>query len=138
MRIERDFAGGLAIERATVALAGRRVLLVEDEALVALDVAWTLEDAGAVVLGPAATLEQAVGAAAAEAIDAAVMDVSLRGIEAFPALDTLAHRGVPFVLHTGHLRRGDLAGAYPDAPLVPKPATPESLLVALARCLALA
>jgi len=88
-------------------LAGRRVLIAEDELLVAMEVAQTLRDLGCEVLGPAATVEEALRLAQAEAgtIDAAVLDVNLAGRPSFPAADILAGQGVPVVFATGY---GDL------------------------------
>jgi PAS domain S-box-containing protein len=96
-------------------LAGRRVLLVEDELLVAMEMEEALRDLGCEVLGPAATVEEALRLALAEAgrIDAAVLDVNLAGRPSFPVADLLAGRGVPVVFATGYgdLPDGRLAGA---------------------------
>jgi PAS domain S-box-containing protein len=90
--------------RASERLAGRRVLLVEDEPLVALDLEATLRDLGCEVAGPAATLADALRVVAAEApqLDAAVLDVNLGGQPAFPAADELVRRGVPVIFATGY------------------------------------
>jgi DNA-binding NarL/FixJ family response regulator len=82
-------------------LAGRRVLLVEDEFLVAMDVESMLERAGCAAIGPAARLEQAMTLARGEAIDAAVLDVNLNGTPVFPVAKALSERGIPFLFTTG-------------------------------------
>jgi CheY-like chemotaxis protein len=86
----------------TSALSGRRVLVVEDEMMVA----WLLEDMladfGCAVVGPAAGVNQALAMLDAEAFDAAVLDVNLKGQKSYPIADTLAARGVPFVFSTGY------------------------------------
>ncbi len=80
-----------------------RILVAEDEYLLAEEMREGLEDSGALVLGPAATVEQALHLIAAEAkIDAAVLDVNLRNKEIYPAVDALVERGVPTVLTTGY------------------------------------
>jgi PAS domain S-box-containing protein len=87
-------------------LAGRRVLLAEDEALVALEFEETLHRLGCEVIGPAGTVEEVLHLIArAGRIDAAVLDVNLAGRPSFPAADILAKRGVPVIFATGY---GDL------------------------------
>ncbi|WP_159348669.1 PAS domain S-box protein [Roseomonas harenae] len=100
-------AAGQAIAPAVGRLTGRRVLLVEDELLVAMETEEALRDLGCEVLGPAATIEEALRLAQSEAgrIDAAVLDVNLAGRPSFPVADLLAGRGVPVVFATGY---GDL------------------------------
>jgi CheY-like chemotaxis protein len=84
-------------------LSNRRVLVVEDEYLLAADMVNELEDAGATVLGPVGKLEDAVAAIKADnQIEAVILDVNLRGELAFPAADLLLARGVPFVFTTGY------------------------------------
>ena len=101
-------------------LSGRRVLVVEDEMIVA----WLLEDMlaewGYVVIGPAASVNQALGMIEAEAIDAAVLDVNLNGEMSYPVADTLAAREVPFVFTTGYAKDGVL-GRYQTVPILQKP-----------------
>ncbi len=82
-------------------MTSKRVLLVEDEALIALYTAETLTDAGYDVVGPADRLESALALAETEQLDAAVLDVNLAGIQVWPVANVLHQRGVPFVLLTG-------------------------------------
>ena len=80
-----------------------RVLVVEDEYLLADEVALALGDAGANVLGPAGTVEDAVATiTTSERIDAAILDTNLRGELVFPAADLLLARQVPFLFMTGY------------------------------------
>ena len=84
-------------------LRNRRVLVAEDEYMLAEEMREGLEGDGAVVLGPAATVDQTLYLIAAEAeIDVAVLDVNLRGKTIYPAVDVLIERGVPLVLTTGY------------------------------------
>ena len=101
-------------------LSGRRVLLVEDEVMVA----WVLEDMlaelGCTVVGPAARVDQALAMIEAEAVDAVVLDVNLNGERSYPVADALAARGVPFVFSTGYNKNGLHAG-YLGFPMLQKP-----------------
>jgi DNA-binding response OmpR family regulator len=87
-------------------LDGRRVLLVEDEVLVAMLVETALEDENCVIVGPYGDLTAALAAAQCEALDLAVLDVNLAGEMVFPVAEVLARRGVPFLLLSGY---GDVA-----------------------------
>jgi CheY-like chemotaxis protein len=95
-----------------------RVLVVEDEFLVAADIALMLEELGCHPIGPIGDLEAAVRAAADEPLDAALLDVNLHGRSAIPVADALAARGVPFVFCTGYDARLPRHG---DAPRLAKP-----------------
>lgn len=84
-------------------LQGRRVLVAEDEYLIAFDVRDALVRAGAEVLGPVPTVEDAAAMLDREMqIDAAVLDVNLRGDMIFTVADTLQARGIPVVFATGY------------------------------------
>lgn len=86
-------------------LKGKRILLVEDEYFIAQDMARAMAEAGAVVVGPAATVAEALRLIAASgALDAAVLDINLQGEMVFPVADALTTRGVPFVFATGYDR----------------------------------
>ncbi|MBC7668572.1 response regulator [Caulobacter sp. DWR2-3-1b2] len=81
------------------------ILVVEDEYLLADELATNLSDAGAVVIGPVATVEDALALIDAEPrIDGAVLDANLQGALSFPVADRLLERGVPFVFTTGYNR----------------------------------
>ncbi|WP_454280655.1 response regulator [Sphingomonas sp. Marseille-Q8236] len=84
-------------------LAECRVLIVEDEYMLADDLKMELEEAGAVILGPIGTLEDAIAAIEnEEVIDGAILDVNLRGEMVFPVADLLLERDVPFIFTTGY------------------------------------
>ncbi|ESY76453.1 response regulator [Mesorhizobium sp. B283B1A] len=80
-------------------LRGLRILIVEDEWTIAGDLARFFSNMGAIVLGPAATVEQA--SKHTEAAEAAILDVNLNGSRVFPIADELMRRGVPFVFFSG-------------------------------------
>ncbi len=87
----------------TKTLSGRRILLVEDEYFIVDDMVRIFEESGAEVIGPAASVESALGILqSTPRIDGAVLDLNLRGEMSFPVADALAARGVPFVFATGY------------------------------------
>jgi CheY-like chemotaxis protein len=113
-------------------LLGKRILIVEDEALVAFELQLSLEDEGAEIVGPALSLMKALEAVAHEGrIDLAVLDVDLAGEDVYPVAELLLQRGVPFVFHTGHGSRAQLTGLFPGTRTFIKPALPETLIAHL-------
>ncbi len=112
-----------------MSLQGKRVLVVEDEVLLAMMLEDVLSDAGAYVVGPAATVEQAIALIASEVIDVALLDVCLRDQRSDPVAEVLRQRGVPYVLATGYSnpQGADLA----SAPTLAKPYRLEQLEAAL-------
>jgi len=84
-------------------LRDRRILVAEDEYMLAHLLRTELGEAGAIVLGPVGTLEDALTMIKAEPhIDGAVIDVNLQGVLAYPAAGLLIQRKVPFVFATGY------------------------------------
>jgi DNA-binding NtrC family response regulator len=84
-------------------ISGCRVLVVEDEYMLADELTTELGDAGATVLGPVGTLEDATALLRVEEhVDGAILDVNLRGEMVFPVADVLLERGVSFVFTTGY------------------------------------
>src|SRR4051812_39965235 len=98
-------------------LKGRRFLVVEDEYLIAADLAASLEALGVEVLGPAASVKDALTLLekADGQLDGAVLDVNLREERVFPVADLLKSRGVPFIFTTGYDAVA-VPEAYADAP----------------------
>jgi CheY-like chemotaxis protein len=102
-------------------LTERVILVVEDEYLVARSLCRLLRTMGATILGPAATIEQALAVLArTDRIDFGLIDVNLRGVPAFPVADALLARGVPFAFTTGY---GDsnVPERYGDVAVLQKP-----------------
>jgi DNA-binding response OmpR family regulator len=114
---------------------GLRVLIVEDEPVVSMFVADALERWGFKVAGRAARLEEAMRLAAGEGLDAAIVNVNLRGEKSFPVAACLAERGVPFVLSTGYDGLS-LPDELRDRPLLNKPFGETELLRTLRLALA--
>ena len=116
------------------ALAGRRVLVVEDEYLVADDVSIALREAGAAVIGPFGSYGAAARALGEERFDCAVLDVNLRGQESTPLAQVLEDAGVPTLVVTGY--SGDaLPGPLQNAPRLEKPVNAREVPRALASLL---
>ena len=116
-------------------LAGRRVLVVEDETLVAMLIEDTLLDAGAQVLGPVSTVAEALALVERELPDLAVLDLNLAGETSEPIADVLRDRGVPFVVASGYGPSG-VPAKHAGVPVLAKPYAPEDLTAALVRLMA--
>lgn len=111
--------------------SGRRVLLVEDEALVAMLLEMILKDMGCVPVGPAATVEEGLAMAADPTpLDAALLDVNVAGRQVFPVAEVLKARGIPFIFSTGH-GEGSLPDAWRGHPTVQKPFSEAAIREAL-------
>lgn len=108
-------------------LEGKRILVVEDEVVIALMVEDYLLELGAVVVGPAFRIRDGLVLAERETLDAAVLDVNMHGARSDPIADLLHSRAIPFVLTTGY---GDVERAR-GVPVLDKPFTPEGLGAAL-------
>ncbi|HXJ02093.1 MAG TPA: response regulator [Micropepsaceae bacterium] len=104
----------------------RRILIVEDEMLVAMMIEDALVDLGLEVAGTAGTIEEALAAASGDDFDCAILDVHLHGKPVYPVADALAARGVPFIFATGYGQSG-LAARYRGRPSLPKPFTGQDL-----------
>jgi CheY-like chemotaxis protein len=111
-------------------LAGCRVLLIEDEALISMMIAEDLTAAGAVIVGTADRLEPALEAADRVAADVAVLDMNLAGRSAAPVIRRLRRRGVAVVIVSGYGEEGRPDGH--DGPLLTKPFETEMLIQAVA------
>lgn len=114
-------------------LAGRTILVVEDESLVALLLQDAIEEAGGAVVGPCFTFAEGMRAARTEQFDAAVLDVNLSGEDVFPAAEELTRRGIPFIFHTGHGDRAELRARFGDVAVCRKPLSMTELVNILAR-----
>jgi len=110
----------------------RPILIVEDECYVALDLANAVEDWRGRVVGPVATVAEALQLLEARAVSAAILDSELADGDVTPLALELSQRGVPLVIHTETGLPAELASKLPRVPIVRKPVRP---LVVLERLL---
>lgn len=103
-----------------------RVLVVEDEMMIALMIEQALEDVGCDLVGPVSKLNIAMTMARDEPIDAAFLDINIRGDEIYPVAEILGNRGIPYVFSSGY---GDwaLPEAYRGRHRLTKPFTSNEL-----------
>jgi DNA-binding response OmpR family regulator len=112
-----------------------RVLVVEDEALIALDIARELTDAGLQVVGPAISVAQALRLIRDQGCDVAVLDVNLGYNETSePVAHELRARSTPFIVVSGYSTEQHPPGLH-GAPVLSKPARPADLIATLRKCL---
>lgn len=114
---------------------GKAVLVVEDDYAIAMDLAYLLRSAGCFVVGPAPRLYIALAVMRRRSIDAAVVDLDLRGEAAFPLMDRLEKDAVPFIIVTGFTRHS-IPDRFARYSVVSKPYLPSEVLAALAAALA--
>jgi CheY-like chemotaxis protein len=113
----------MAAQRTT---KGRQVLVVEDEMTIVLMIEDTLLDLGAQIVGPAARLDAALRLASEASIDAAILDVNIRGGNTYAVADVLAERGIPFVFCSGYSDWA-LEERHRDRPHLTKPYSSKDL-----------
>jgi CheY-like chemotaxis protein len=112
-------------------LEGLRVLVVEDNLLLAEVTKILLEDSGCEVVGPAGWLQRGLELAEQEPLDGAILDINLHGEMSFPIAEVLRRRGVPFIFVTGYEDRSIVPMAFRSAPRLDKPAPEEHLIEAM-------
>ena len=119
---------------ANLPLEARRLLVVEDEYLIASDLLYSLECAGARVYGPVSDLERAIEVMQEiePKFDAAVLDINLHGEQVFPAASLLKRGHIPFVFVTGY-ECSSIPDEFMDAPCLGKPFDDKVLIGLLAR-----
>jgi CheY-like chemotaxis protein len=110
--------------------AGLRVLLVEDEIMIALLVEEILAEFGHTVVGPASRVDRALELVASEAIDVAILDVNIDDKDVYPVAEALAARGIPFMFVSGY---GTLPERFRDRPRLTKPFRQRALLELLVK-----
>ena len=113
-------------------IQGQRVLVVEDEVLIALELSDSLVGAGAEVIGPAATVRTALRMIEHDFPTAAILDVSLDTEDSVLIAQRLTEIGIPFIFHTGNFAGRSAPSDWPHVPVVRKPAPMEIVLDTLA------
>lgn len=114
--------------------SGPRVLVVEDEPLIALEIAAMVREGGFEVLGPVGSVKQALAIVEKSGCDAALLDVNLGSETAEPIASLLSNSGVPFVTISGY-SLNQLPSAFGTAPLLSKPLKSDEVIRSLNRCL---
>lgn len=109
------------------ALQGLRILIVEDEPMLAAFLEDALTDLGCEVVGPALNMKDALQLAREASIDGAGLDVNVAGEQVYPVADVLAERGLPFVFMTGYGEAG-LRESDRGRPVLQKPYSFERLV----------
>jgi len=115
-------------------LTGRLILLVEDEAPIALDIARALRAAGARVVA-AGYVESGLYTTEHPYLSAAVIDLHLGGEDGTAVCRRLRQLGVPFVVYSGY-PAAEIAKEWPDVPIIPKPSRTHEIVIALVRLIA--
>jgi len=115
-------------------LSGKRALIVEDEAMVAMLLEDCLQEIGCLVVATASKLEEALALAGSAEIDFAILDLNLSGKLSYPVADALAARGIPFVFSSGY-GAGALPPHFQHRPTIGKPFHPDELEAAVGQAL---
>ena len=111
-------------------LAGHRILVVEDEMLLLMNIEMALEELGCSDIRAAASVAEALALLDLREFDAALLDVNLGGEKSYPVADALIARGIPFAFSTGYGDHGDRA-ELGDRPLLRKPYLRSDLVAVL-------
>ncbi len=112
-------------------LPGRRVLVVEDNPLIALDIDDALRESGAHVVGPALDLDTGMALVRQDELDAAVLDIDIAGRPVWPIARELKQDGVPFMFVSADCGEG-LPDDFSAAPCIAKPAQTDDILTSMA------
>jgi len=118
-------------ETSNLNLGGRRVLVVEDEYLLAMDLTERLQELGVEVIGPAATVGGAIVLLEANQVDGAILDINIRGERVYPVADRLKQKNIPFVFTSGYSSELE-PDAYASIPRCIKPTDFETVARLLA------
>ncbi len=116
-------------------LDGARLLVVEDDFIISLELQSVLGAAGADVMATCHKASDALRALEAREVDAAVLDVKLGAETAAPVARELARLGIPFLFYTGQSESHPTRAEWPHAPFLGKPAPSRQLVMALAQML---
>jgi DNA-binding NtrC family response regulator len=120
-----------------VPLTGYKILIVEDEAPIALNLATAVQQAGGIVVGPVASVAGAHAAMADNRLDGALLDIRLRNETSFPLADVLAVLNIPFVFVSG-LSSALMPYTHRERPLFDKPYESTEVISTLAHLIKVA
>ena len=117
-------------------LQDQLILVVEDNALIAMSLEDILREAGAEVVGPVATLEEAERTASESRVTGAILDIMLEAEEVWPVASILANRGIPFIFSSGHFEQETLPAEWIGRKIVTKPARAQEIIKSLQAAIA--
>jgi DNA-binding NtrC family response regulator len=110
-----------------VSLAGKRILVAEDESLIALELEDTLQELGCRIVGPIVRVQDVLRAAQDGEIDGALLDINLRGEQIFPILPELMRLGFPIIITSGYDDPTLFPEEFRQLPRIAKPVDPRAL-----------
>jgi CheY-like chemotaxis protein len=113
------------------ALTGCRILVVEDELIVALDICEHLKDLGCEIIGPAGSVKKALALMETQTPDLALLDQNLAGETVLPVAETLKRRNIPFAIASGYNSGEADEAVLQEVPRIAKPASNEDIAKAL-------
>jgi DNA-binding response OmpR family regulator len=113
-------------------LRDARVLVVEDDFLILIELETILRDAGAHIVGACRTVDEALALIEHEHIDAGLLDLRLGRDTTAPIARVLTRRGVPFAFYTGQTETDPIRAEWPRCEIVAKPASPRAIVAAVA------
>ena len=125
------------VNKPTLSLKGQRILIVEDQFLIAIELQESLEKAGATVVGPVGRLDRALSKVEDDDLNAALLDVDLNGERCWPVADLLSRAGVPFAFTTGFSANIVMPKRFEGRPVVAKPYREGEILSAIRKLLSL-
>jgi DNA-binding response OmpR family regulator len=114
---------------------GKSILVIEDEALIALSLTLACAEKGMKVVGPISAFAEAVTLCQSGKFDAAIVDLQLDSPDLFAPCEILPSRSVPFVVYTGCAALDRVKQRFPSAEVCPKPAAPGTVIGLLAAAL---
>jgi CheY-like chemotaxis protein len=132
LSLPRNGHSAFLLEHDRISLNGKRILIIEDEPLVWMDIETFLSESGSIIVGPAGNIDSARLLIEAEKFDGVLMDANLGGQPVDELAAALVKRNIPFVFLTGYGRES-LPKAFRDSRMVAKPYTREQLLTAAAQ-----
>ncbi len=117
------------------ALRGARVLVVEDDAILLMDMEMILRRAGAEIVGSCRTIDDALATVRKQPLSIAVLDVRIGGETIAPVVRQLGKHGTPFIFYTGQVGRDPALAEWPGSKIVAKPASGGTIVAAVAEAL---
>lgn len=113
----------------------QRILVAEDEPIVAFDLCDTVEEAGFLVEGPYAGVSSASEACESEKPDLAILDITLEDGEVYALAERLEAQNIPIIFHSGNHNKADVQARFPGATTLTKPCPPADMLGAVSGAL---